>query len=59
MTFSLVWTTDATEQYASLRANAAASREARKKSKKAKALKAEGLFKQVYKCIQNQVLCHS
>lgn len=53
MAFSLVWMTEAAVQYASLRANAADSLEARKKSKKAKAGKAEGLFKQVHKCIQN------
>jgi len=53
MAFSIVWTTQAAEQYRSLRASAAASLEARKKSQNTKAGKAEGLFKQVHKCIQN------
>ena len=53
MAFSLVWTAEAAEQYASLRENAAASLEARKESQKNKAGKTEGLFKQVHKSIQN------
>jgi hypothetical protein len=51
MPFQLRWTTEAVEQYNALRAAAVKSIKNRKKSKKAKASRDEGLFKQVKKAI--------
>jgi hypothetical protein len=51
MAFKLVWTEKAQETYDELRAKAISSLEARQKKKKTKASTAEGLFKQVKKCI--------
>lgn len=52
MPFSPRWTEEAAETFERLQADAARSLAARKKSRKAKATKAEGLFKQVEKCIR-------
>ncbi len=49
--FELVWTVTAASSFEQLRAKAQASVENRAKSKRAKATKDEGLFKQVVKCI--------
>lgn len=51
--FTPVWTRAAEKAYDELKRKAQASLAARKRSKKAKATKDEGLFKQVHKCIQN------
>jgi hypothetical protein len=51
MAFTLVWTERAQETYNELRSQAISSLEARLKKKRAKASPAEGLFKQVKKCI--------
>jgi len=51
MAFTLVWTEKAQETYDRLKAKAIASLEARQKKKKTKASPAEGLFKQVKKCV--------
>jgi len=50
--FSPVWTNAAEAQYNTLKAAAEASRGARRNDRKAKATRAEGLFKQVHGCIQ-------
>lgn len=50
--FTPVWTAQAQETYDELKAKAEASLKARRHSKKAKATRDEGLFKQVHKCIQ-------
>jgi hypothetical protein len=52
MSFRPIWTNDATAQYQTVRSGAQASLNARKASRKAKATKAEGLFKQVNACVQ-------
>ena len=52
MSFSLIWTKAAEEQYEQLKADAESSLRARKAGKKTKATKAEGLFKQVHGCLQ-------
>ena len=52
MAFRAVWTESATTEYNRLRDAATTSAEARKKNKKAKASKAEGLFRQVHDCVQ-------
>ena len=51
--FSVVWMPKAQETYDELKAKAEASLKTRQRSKKTKAAKAEGLFKQVHKCIQH------
>jgi hypothetical protein len=50
--FKLVWAKKAEETYGRLKDDAIASLESRKTKKKAKASRAEGLFKQVAKCIK-------
>lgn len=52
MPFTARWLPEALDIYNRLRAEAEASLENRKKDNKAKATKAEGLFKQVRKCIE-------
>jgi phosphatidylinositol kinase/protein kinase (PI-3 family) len=52
MAFSLVWDSKAAQTYRDLEKRAEKSVENRKKSRKTKASKAEGLFKQVRKCIR-------
>ena len=52
MPFSLKWDTEAAKTYTALRARAEKSVQNRKKSKKTKASKEEGLFKQVKQCIK-------
>jgi hypothetical protein len=52
MTFELVWTPAARETYEMLSSDARAKSGGRKESAKQKSSKAEGLFKQVSKCIQ-------
>ncbi len=52
MAFKLVWTPAAWETYARLSSDAKAALAARKESKKNKSSKAEGLFKQVNKCVR-------
>jgi hypothetical protein len=52
MAFKLVWTPDAWKTYARLSSDAKAALAARKQSKKEKSSKAEGLFKQVNKCVR-------
>lgn len=49
--FSVQWTEIAQETYDELKAKAQASLKARKTSKRIKATKDEGLYKQVHKCI--------
>ena len=49
--FSPVWTVEATKTYEGLKAKAEDSLKTRQKSKKKKAAKDEGLFKQVHKCV--------
>ncbi len=49
--FQLHWTPEAAAKYADLQARAKASLQARGQSRKTKATKDEGLFKQVYKCL--------
>ncbi len=51
--FTRVWTPAGQETYDELKAKAEASLKARQRSKKAKATKDEGLFKQVHKCIEH------
>jgi hypothetical protein len=51
MAFNLKWTVEAARQYETLRDAAQKSVTHRKKSKRAKASKAEGLFKQVKKAV--------
>ena len=51
MVFTLVWTEKARDTYDQLRSKAISSLEARLKKKKIKASPAEGLFKQVKKCL--------
>ena len=53
MVITGVWTPVARETYDELKAKANASLKARQRSKKAKATKEEGLFKQVHKCIKH------
>ncbi len=55
MPFRPVWTAIATAQYEALRADARASLQARKADQKKKAIKAEGLFKQVNACVQKLI----
>jgi len=50
--FNPAWTSEAAATYQQLRAAAEFSLRNRKQNKKAKATKAEGLFKQVHGCIQ-------
>ncbi|MFO0782317.1 MAG: hypothetical protein U0636_01350 [Phycisphaerales bacterium] len=52
MAFTPMWTEEADATYRELQAAALASLERRQKIKKAKARKAEGLFKQVEKCVR-------
>ena len=49
--YEAVWTEEAASAYEALRDAAAAAFEARQRSKRSKATKAEGLFKQVHKCV--------
>jgi hypothetical protein len=51
MTFTPVWTPEASDVYYDLRDKAEAALKARRLSKKKKSSKQEGLFKQVKKCI--------
>lgn len=51
MSFSPVWTDEAAGTYHDLRARAQSALESRKKSKKKKSSRQEGLFKQVKKCV--------
>lgn len=53
--FPAAWTKIAQETYDELKAKAQASLRARKTSKRKKATKDEGLFKQVHKCITHLV----
>ena len=52
MPFTPRWTPEASDTYMRLQADAIASQQNRQKNKKAKASKAEGLFKQIQKCVQ-------
>jgi len=52
MPFRPRWTEEATKHFEKLQAAASASVAKRSKDKKAKASKAEGLFKQVEKCVR-------
>lgn len=52
MVFTPVWTEEADANYRALQAAAAASLRNRLKNKKAKASKAQGLFKQAEKCVR-------
>lgn len=52
MGFSARWTIEAETTFCDLQAAAVASLENRRKNRKAKATKAEGLFKQVEKCVR-------
>ncbi len=52
MAFVPVWTDEAAATFSELAARAEESLENRRRSKKAKASKAEGLFKQVEKCVR-------
>ena len=52
MAFTPKWTKEAADTYAKLQREAAAALENRKKNKKKKSTKAEGLFKQVEKCVR-------
>src|SRR5438477_2177553 len=52
MAFTPVWTVGAAAKFRELQAAAVASLEDRRKHKKAKATRAEGLFKQVEKCVR-------
>ena len=49
--FNLKWTQEALRQYASLRERASASLRGRQTHKRTKASPAEGIFKQVHKCV--------
>lgn len=51
MPFKVIWTEEANFQYEQLKTKAEASLANRKKNKKAKASREEGLFKQVHKSI--------
>lgn len=51
MPFKARWTPEAEAQFDELQAAARKSLEKRRRSKKAKSSKAEGLFKQVHKCV--------
>lgn len=52
MAFTPRWTPEAAEKFEQLQVAAAASLRTRLKDKRAKASKAEGLFKQVEKCVR-------
>lgn len=52
MPFTARWLPEARATYDRLRAEAHASLQNRQKNSKAKATKAEGLFKQVRKCVE-------
>jgi hypothetical protein len=52
MPFTLVWLEESASTFAELEAAARKSLENRKKSKKGKAARQEGLFKQVLKCVE-------
>ena len=52
MSFTPRWTEEATTQFEKLQSAASASAAKRSKDRKAKASKAEGLFKQVEKCVR-------
>lgn len=52
MPFTPRWTPEASDTYTRLQADALASLQNRQKNKRTKASKAEGLFKQVQKCVQ-------
>ena len=52
MPFTARWPPEARATYDRLRAEAHASLQNRQKNSKAKATKAEGLFKQVRKCVE-------
>ena len=52
MPFTLVWLEGATDTFHELEAAAQKSLDNRQKSKKAKASRQEGLFKQIVKCVQ-------
>lgn len=52
MPFTLVWLEESASTFQALEAAARKSLENRQRSKKAKATKQEGLFKQVLKCIE-------
>jgi hypothetical protein len=52
MAFKPIWTEEADANYRALQAAALASFQNRQKNKKAKATKAEGLFKQAEKCVR-------
>ncbi|MCH8054325.1 MAG: hypothetical protein IH895_09705 [Planctomycetes bacterium] len=51
MAFTPHWSVEALETYNRLKRSAEAALEHRRKSRKSKSSKAEGLFKQVHKCI--------
>ena len=52
MPFRPLWTEDADSQFRALQAAATASLLNRQKNRKAKAARAEGLFKQIEKCVR-------
>lgn len=52
MAFTLVWLDEAADTFRELEAAARKSLETRTKSKKARASRQEGLFKQVVKCVE-------
>ncbi len=52
MSFTLVWLEESASTFDELEAAARKSLENRKKSKKAKASRQEGLFKQILKCVE-------
>ena len=52
MPFTLVWLESSTDTFDELEAAARKSLESRQKTRKAKASKQEGLFKQVLKCVE-------
>ena len=52
MPFAILWTAEAADAYRRLQGEAEASLRNRERNKKAKAGKAEGLFKQVEKCVR-------
>ena len=52
MAFAPAWTEEAAAKFAELKSVAHASLESRRKNTRAKASKAEGLFKQVEKCVR-------
>lgn len=51
MTFELIWTQEAQDTFEQLQDDAEKALATRTKSKRTKASKQEGLFKQIYKCI--------